>query len=297
MEEIKWLHEAIELYKEGKSFLYIGKQLNVDRKKVSKVLNANGYKTQYSFEEHNGIKREKKIWRKYQFNENYFETIDTEEKAYWLGFLYADGYVNSQKTSFELRVKESDYSHLQKFLNCIEGNMPIRPTKKKIKNKIYLGWSIQVNSEKFKNDLIKQGCVENKSLIIKFPTEEQVPNHLIHHFIRGYIDGDGSYVLKKNVYKGKKKTTVSYSISVEIAGTQEFCEGYIKALNLHKNKIHPLHKGITINSKRLLYSGPYGLQIIHKLYDDATIYLERKYKKIQQMFAVIGQDSQKTYDD
>ena len=64
MEEIKWLHEAIELYKEGKSFLYIGKQLNVDRKKVSKVLNANGYKTQYSFEEHNGIKRAKKSTRR-----------------------------------------------------------------------------------------------------------------------------------------------------------------------------------------------------------------------------------------
>lgn len=293
-QKIKWLHEAIKLYKQGKSFLFIGRQLGIDRKKVSKVLNENGYKTQYSFEKRNRIKREKKIWRKYKFNENYFETIDSEEKAYWLGFLYADGYVNSQKSSFELRVKESDYSHLEKFVNCIEGNMPIRPTKKKIKNKEYLGWSIQVNSKKFKKDLIKQGCIENKSLILKFPTEEQVPTHLIHHFIRGYIDGDGSYVLKKNVYKGKNKTTISYSISVEIAGTQEFCEGYIKALHLHENKIHPLHKETKINSKRLLYSGPYGLQIIHQLYDNATIYLDRKYEKIKQMFAVLGQNSQKT---
>lgn len=294
METYEWLHEAIELYNQGKSFLAIGKQLGIDRKKISKVLNQNGYKTQYSFEERNGVHRKKQVWRKYHFNEDYFESIDTEEKAYWLGFLYADGYVNSQKTSFELRVKESDYLHLQKFIDCIEGDMPIRPTEKKVKDKTYLGWSIQANSKKFKDDLIKQGCTENKSLTIKFPTEEQVPKHLIHHFIRGYIDGDGTYVLKKNVYKGKKKTTISYGISVEIAGTQEFCEGYIKALNLHENKIHPLHSDTTVNSRRILYGGQYGLQIVHQLYDDATIYLDRKYQKIKQMFAVLGQNSQET---
>lgn len=294
METYEWLHEAIELYNQGKSFLAIGKQLGIDRKKISKVLNQNGYKTQYSFEERNGVHRKKQVWRKYHFNEDYFESIDTEEKAYWLGFLYADGYVNSQKTSFELRVKESDYLHLQKFIDCIEGDMPIRPTEKKVKDKTYLGWSIQANSKKFKDDLIKQGCTENKSLTIKFPTEEQVPKHLIHYFIRGYIDGDGTYVLKKNVYKGKKKTTISYGISVEIAGTQEFCEGYIKALNLHENKIHPLHSDTTVNSRRILYGGQYGLQIVHQLYDDATIYLDRKYQKIKQMFAVLGQNSQET---
>lgn len=294
METYEWLHEAIELYNQGKSFLAIGKQLGIDRKKISKVLNQNGYKTQYSFEERNGVHRKKQVWRKYHFNEDYFESIDTEEKAYWLGFLYADGYVNSQKTSFELRVKESDYLHLQKFIDCIEGDMPIRPTEKKVKDKTYLGWSMQANSKKFKDDLIKQGCTENKSLTIKFPTEEQVPKHLIHHFIRGYIDGDGTYVLKKNVYKGKKKTTISYGISVEIAGTQEFCEGYIKALNLHENKIHPLHSDTTVNSRRILYGGQYGLQIVHQLYDDATIYLDRKYQKIKQMFAVLGQNSQET---
>lgn len=294
METYEWLHEAIELYNQGKSFLAIGKQLGIDRKKISKVLNQNGYKTQYSFEERNGVHRKKQVWRKYHFNEDYFESIDTEEKAYWLGFLYADGYVNSQKTSFELRVKESDYLHLQKFIDCIEGDMPIRPTEKKVKDKTYLGWSMQANSKKFKDDLIKQGCTENKSLTIKFPTEEQVPKYLIHHFIRGYIDGDGTYVLKKNVYKGKKKTTISYGISVEIAGTQEFCEGYIKALNLHENKIHPLHSDTTVNSRRILYGGQYGLQIVHQLYDDATIYLDRKYQKIKQMFAVLGQNSQET---
>ena len=42
------------------------------------------------------------------------------------------------------------------------------------------------------NDLIKQGCVPNKSLILTFPNKYQVPKNLINHFIRGYFDGDGS---------------------------------------------------------------------------------------------------------
>lgn len=291
-----WLEKAIELYEQDYSYLGIGKTLGVDRKIVSKVLKKHGCNPKYSFETTGGVVREPKVWRKYSFDEDYFEIIDDEHNAYWLGFLYADGYVNSQKSSFELRVQESDLSHLEKFKSDIKGDMPIRLTTKTVGGKVYKGYSLQVNSAKFKNDLIKQGCLEKKSLILKFPTENQVPKSLIHHFIRGYIDGDGSYVLKRNKYVGKKKTTISYGISVEIAGTQDFCEGYIDALELHKNTIHPLHHKNDI-VKRVLYGGLYGLQIVSKLYSDATIYLDRKYEKINNCFAVIGQDSQKTYDD
>ena len=61
---------------------------------------------------------------------------------------------------------------------------------------------ILLTSEKTVNDLIDKGCFRNKTKILKFPTEDQVPKHLIHHFIRGYIDGDGSIsYYKKNDYK------------------------------------------------------------------------------------------------
>lgn len=42
----------------------------------------------------------------------YFENIDTEEKAYWLGFLYADGYVNANEDKIELCLAEKDFHHL-----------------------------------------------------------------------------------------------------------------------------------------------------------------------------------------
>lgn len=46
-------------------------------------------------------------------------------------------------------------------------------------------------SKKSYTDLINKGCGINKSLILKFPDETQVPQNLISHFIRGYFDGDG----------------------------------------------------------------------------------------------------------
>ena len=49
----------------------------------------------------------------------HFENIDTEEKAYWLGFLYADGYVNANEDKIELCLAEKDFHHLEKFKNFI----------------------------------------------------------------------------------------------------------------------------------------------------------------------------------
>ncbi len=129
---IWWLKEAIELYKKDLSYLRIGKELGINRKIISKVLKGNGYAPKYSFKTTGGVIRNYKIWRKYSFDEDYFEIIDNEHKAYWLGFLYADGYVNSQKSSFELRVQEKDLSHLEKFKKDINGEIPIRKT---VKNK------------------------------------------------------------------------------------------------------------------------------------------------------------------
>ena len=50
-----------------------------------------------------------------KFNENVFDSIDTEEKAYWLGFIFADGYISLKGNSFELSLKGSDSEHLDKF--------------------------------------------------------------------------------------------------------------------------------------------------------------------------------------
>ena len=73
------------------------------------------------------------------------------------------------------------------------------------------------------NDLIKQGCVPNKSLILTFPNKHQVPKNLINHFIRGYFDGDGSisYGIQERYSVRKKQNTKRLNINAQFIGTKE----------------------------------------------------------------------------
>jgi intein/homing endonuclease len=113
------------------------------------------------------------------------------------------------------------------------------------------------------------GCVPNKSLILKFPTKEIFKNEdLIYDFIRGYVDGDGCLWLNQ---KGK--------LTIEIMGTKEFLEGILeyfpnKMTLGHKDKRRP-----DSNTYRLIGCASNALNICSKLYDNASVYLERKYSK------------------
>ena len=93
---------AKELYNQGKSLRSIADQLGVDRKKLSKKFKEDGITIRDPYK--NSIRKAKRFK---EVDESIFEIIDTEEKAYWLGFLYADGYVNHRQV--ELSLKESDY--------------------------------------------------------------------------------------------------------------------------------------------------------------------------------------------
>lgn len=92
-----------------------------------------------------------------------FKVIDTEEKAYWLGFLYADGCVGSTESKIELSLAEQDFHHIEKFRDFIG-----------INNKISYRSAVKAyrysfRSESCKQDLIDKGCIPKKSLILKYP--------------------------------------------------------------------------------------------------------------------------------
>ena len=86
-------------------------------------------------------------------------------------------------------LKTDDKYHIQKFLDDIKSSAPIRHREITLNGNKYSAERTCVTSIKLVHDLIKHGCVENKSLILKAPTT--VPKELLHHFIRGYFDGDG----------------------------------------------------------------------------------------------------------
>jgi DNA-binding transcriptional regulator WhiA len=203
---------------------------------------------------------------KKDINSDVFEKIDTEEKAYWLGFLYADGSLYKNKkgnSTFELTLKESDLLHIEKFKDFVQSKHSIKYRKNTKAYRIMFG------DNKFFSDLVKLGCTERKSLTLKFPTKEQVPNKYLKDFIRGYFDGDGSF----NVYNTKNRKNCVLSL----LGTKEFLKGIqertnIPVISLHKDKRH------SDNTYFISYSGNFCYQILQFLYEDSKVYLDRKYQ-------------------
>lgn len=227
------------------------KIVGIDRRSLSNCLKEEGYE----------VVNYQNITK---FNENMFDKIDTEEKAYWLGFLYADGYVESDENIIELSLKSSDIHHLEKFRDFLKFDK----TKHIFKDNIRCRLSFR--NKHMKQSLIKLGCTPRKSLAITFPSFEQVPDYLHKHFIRGYIDGDGSVMFNTEHTSGR----------LSILGTYNMLDGIVKATGWKRNKISQYQDE---NVYSVEWSGYYVSDYLDYLYKDALVYLDRKYDKYLQI--------------
>jgi intein-encoded DNA endonuclease-like protein len=252
--------KVIKLFDEGNNVEKIFKLLRISRKTLRKYL-----------------KQANRIYSscgKLNIDSNVFNQINTEEKAYWLGFLYADGCVHIRKKDkklyyyVELTLKESDKEHLEKFKKFLKSDHPIK-FKEKVK-----AFRIMFSDVEIGKDLIKLGCVPKKSLILKFPNEDQVPKHLLNHFIRGYFDGDGSLSLYK--------TSKGFSGTGSLLGTKEFLTSllsYLESINIKEvNAILKKDKRNESNTYNILvgFTGK-RKEFFNLLYENCTVYLQRKY--------------------
>ena len=204
--------------------------------------------------------------RKSHVNDHIFDAIDTEEKAYWLGFLYADGnvYHHNESWRIELTLQESDLSHLKKFASFISFK---EAPKYRSKTKAY---RVMFGSRIMAEQLINKGCVEKKSLILKFPIYEIVPKNLMRHFIRGYFDGDGCITLRH---------TTSKEVPVaSMLGTKEFLSDLLTEIGNESKVIKKEHNN-DINTYCVRFKTEEGFKFLDYMYKDASIYLQRKFNK------------------
>jgi hypothetical protein len=178
-------------YLSGVSYKILSKKYNISTWSVGNFLKKNNIKSRV---------------RKYKCNENYFEKIDTNEKAYWLGLLCADGYVRKRKQFngkhkqggiVGISLKSGDEYLLEKLIVDLDSTYKLT---KQVKDD-FLSYKLEINSVKLADDLIKLGCIPNKSLKLLPPN---LTDELINHFIRGYFDGDGSI----GEYNGNFKFTL-----------------------------------------------------------------------------------------
>lgn len=219
---------------------YYGININI----ISRVLNRNKIKTNYCN-------------KKYNINEDYFEKIDTINKAYLLGFIYADGYIRKDGLVLSVVVHHKDIDILEKIKNELNTETNIAAIKNKNHNRI------NICNIKLCSDLIKLGCNNNKTFNLQFPN---IDTHLVPHFIRGFMDGDGCISIRTQ--NNKKYFSLSFT------GTKEMMDKLKEVLNVdntisfYKNA-YALH----IGKKKDV------LRILDWIYKDANLYLQRKYNK------------------
>lgn len=219
-----------------------------------------------------GIRREK-----YKADFDFFEVIDSEQKAYWLGFLYADGCM-TKTGGVNLLLSRNDRSHLEKYKADLKIENPIEDRSQKTKsNKTGVQHSskIRICDKKLYSDLLKLGCVQNKTFKLLFPREDQVPKYLVKHFIRGYFDGDGS-VWETSDKKGKYK-----NLQCGMTSTNDMIsniKNILLAQGLSSVEVqpHPNSSGICI--LRIRRNNDV-IRFYEFLYTDAIIFLDRKKEK------------------
>lgn len=235
--------------------------------------------------------RKNKIISEYKplyLDENYFNKIDTQNKAYMLGFIYADGCIidleNRQK-QLVINLQFPDRDILESFRKELKMERELYFIK--TSEKIQTG-PIQTKQDTIRltaasdiltNDLIKLGCTPRKSLTLKFPDSKVIPPELMRHFIRGLYDGDG-YVS----YSFKTRNVLPV-FCFGIVGTLDICLGVRKVLSesLELKKDQKLTKQVKIFDIR--YNGYKNMiKIFNYLYKDAELFLKRKYDIMVKIF-------------
>ena len=201
---------------------------------------------------------------RYSLNEKYFENIDNGNKAYWLGFIAADGCVVDKKGHRHLYIElaERDRCHLEAFKKEIEFNGPIYDMKARGRSKP--SCKLQISSSRMVLDLVKLGITSNKTHTLNAP---DIDSKFYHHWIRGVFDGDGSISLRKSGHHGG-----------EFFGTKSVID-FITSNIPGSNKV----------SKKKKCKGFYhsfsGKKIIEKIYDylycDSNVALSRKEDKFK----------------
>lgn len=241
----------------------------------------------------------------YNFNRNFFNKIDSEEKAYILGFIYADGYNSNTQVSIVQLQQDEDI--LQQINNALESDVEIKHYKQ-YNQKILC--QLTFSSREMCKDLTRLGAIRNKSLVLTFPTF--LDKSLLPHFIRGYFDGDGCVwngkrqkkVVKDSKHKDGYRERIVHNVKFTFTG----CFSFINALQdilievgvvkkktkLNFSKAKDKSNNTSSNVCTMEYSGRTQMRnLFNYMYKNATIYGSRKFNKFQEVFCALEEKSSK----
>ena len=205
--------------------------------------------------------------RKYKIDEHYFDKIDTPNKAYFLGLLYADGNIGKKHTEVKISLQECDKSILEKFRDELQSDQPLSfITRYHDMNPRYKNqWALNISNKNLHDSLVTHGVLPNKSLVLTYP--EWLNPDLESHFIRGYINGDGHIAKDGHI--------------VSITSSEAFCHSVENVLKRRFNticRIYDKSKGTKPTRTLSIYRKNQIKIVLDWIYQDAEMYIDRKYQ-------------------
>lgn len=269
----------VEMYNDGQSTVKIGIEFNRAPGTVKNHLNKLGIMLRSNRE------NSKKYYIK---NEHYFDVIDSEDKAYLLGWMYSDGYIGKEQSPnsdyvakrLGLSVGDKDVEILELLRDKLKTNNQIhhyKTGKSGYKENVPY-CRLLVSSNTLVDGLLEHGVVYNKSNIIKAPID--IPYDMRRHFIRGYMDGDGSISISHGK-TGNLEFNVKFIATPSVA--QWIADYFLENHLVYKQTKFDL-RHLDDKVVQLRWGGNNQVRhMLDHLYNNSTYYLTRKHNRYLQL--------------
>lgn len=261
--------KILEMYNDGQSIKNISKYFNLSAGPITRVLKSEGINLKLRIGSNSRFRK---------VDETFFDIIDTPEKAYILGWIISDGYVNKYKLSFYL--KDIEILEMIKRILKSEHKISSKSIYDKRTEKTYKQTSLQINSQKISQSLSRLGINQAKSYNVDLP---KIRNKLHSHLLRGIFDGDGYIGI------GQKKKGIFPRFSLIVS------ENLYNSLEpiFNKRKIYFKKPSVVSerNGDRILKIFVYKKEELGKFFkfiykDSDSLRLSRKYDKYIELYEI-----------
>ena len=259
-------------YENGLSFNQIKKKYHVSTERINKIFAKYGVETKKNI--HKG---------KYSFNRDFFFQ-ESEDLAYFLGWVSSDGFVQSGANVIEIEIKNSDRQVLEDMRNAMQYTRPLLDIERG--NGHFCKFVLE--NKEIKQLLIdKYGIIPNKTSDLSFCFKfSNLSKEFWKDYIRGYFDGDGSIKMTKSYLTFQVDcTSLKMLLAIEDA-LKQLDDTIELSITKRLPPSEEKNKSLKIQHRMILFRlycyGKNAEKVFKLLYDDANIYLERKHERYLQ---------------
>lgn len=260
--------EITKLYQEGKT-----------AKEISSLLGFKYHQPVYNYFKKMGWERTGKTGKRvYKVNGDFFKCINTEEKAYILGFICADGHIERDRLDITVSIKDKDI--LDKIRCAMHSNHPIKEVQrinpyKKINRETLTLVELMIGSVELVKPLFNMGLTTNKTYTLNGDILKYIPKYLVRDFLRGYFDGDG------NVFFGRRYDS-GYKYNINICGNEDFL---LKSFQTYFPSNNKLYKDLYSKQCYVwkISQRDKVKDFMYYLYYNSSISLQRKYDEFRKI--------------